>query len=79
MTRRPKEWRNVITGTCKGSAWEGRGTITGKINIVSDNAKLISAGTKIFIVCAPSNVHEALVRKVAPYIEKGAYIGALYT
>ena len=46
---------------------------------MSDDPKLVSRGTKLFIICAPSNVHEVLLRRVAPYIEKGAFIGVLYT
>ncbi len=78
LTRRPKEWKNVITGTTKGSAWEHIPLITGKIQIVSDDPEVVSKGTKIFLICAPANVHEILLRKVEPFIEKDAFIGTLF-
>jgi len=35
-------------------------------------------GTKLFLICAPANAHPELLTAIAPFVEKGAWIGALY-
>jgi hypothetical protein len=39
LSRRPDVWAKQITGYTKGSAWESKGELTGKLNIVSSNAQ----------------------------------------
>jgi len=59
LTRKPKEWVKRIKGTnSKSSGWIERGVkIWGTLNIVSDNPKEVSAGTNVFLICAPAHVH----------------------
>ena len=39
LTRRPKVWKKEIRANTKGSSWESKGTLTGKLDVVSDQAK----------------------------------------
>ena len=50
----------------------------GKINLASSDPKEVSKGTKIFIICGPAHIHQILLEKVAPFIEKHSFVGTLY-
>jgi hypothetical protein len=78
FTRRPKDWKSTITGNTKNSIWEHKGDIVGKLNLVSDDPKTVSKGSKIFLICGPAHIHQTLLEKVAPFIEKDTYVGTLY-
>lgn len=90
MTRRPNLWKNQITAYTKNSAWEHKGEIKGKklphsiaispgtVNIVSSDGEIVSRGTQVFIICGPAHIHIDLMKKIAPYVEKNAFVGTLY-
>ena len=41
LSRKPHVWNPKITAYTKGSNWESRGTLIGRINIVSDKPKTV--------------------------------------
>lgn len=41
LSRRPQVWNDEIIGQTKGSSWEYKGVMSGKINLVSDNAEVV--------------------------------------
>lgn len=52
--------------------------IIGKINKVSSDAKEVATDADIFILGGPSHANPQLLKGIAPYVKKGAFIGALY-
>lgn len=80
LTRKPSQWKKTVTGltNLKGSYWESRGSIIGKIDLVSDDAKEVCRGTNIYIICGPAHIHIPLLEKIAPYAEKDSYVGTCY-
>jgi hypothetical protein len=78
FTRRPNDWKKSIKITTATSSWSHKGEFFGNLNKVSSNPADVAPGSDLFIVCAPANAHPDLVRAVAPYVKKGAYVGALY-
>eukprot|EP01017_Pseudomicrothorax_dubius_P027425 TRINITY_DN315_c0_g1_i4.p1 TRINITY_DN315_c0_g1~~TRINITY_DN315_c0_g1_i4.p1 ORF type:complete len:415 (+),score=83.93 TRINITY_DN315_c0_g1_i4:39-1283(+) len=78
LTRRPEAWKREIVAHTAGSAWENRGNIRGRLNVVSSEGSLVSRGTNVFIICGPAHIHLDLLRKIAPYIEPNSYVGTLY-
>lgn len=50
----------------------------GQLNIVASDGELVSIGTKVFIICGPAHIHLDLLRKIAPFVEKNAFVGTLY-
>lgn len=47
FTRQSERWENTITLSTKGSSWEKRGTITGKLNLVTGDASQACAGSEV--------------------------------
>jgi opine dehydrogenase len=45
LSRRPETWSSEITAYTKGSAWENKGVMKGKINKCSKDAKDIVPGS----------------------------------
>jgi hypothetical protein len=78
FTRRPQDWKPTITVTTKTSTWADRGTFRGRLNKVSDKPEEIAPGCNIFFICAPANAHPHLLKAIAPYVDKGPWVGALY-
>ena len=60
------------------SSWEKKGELVGRINKASDNPAELSEGTKLWIVCGPAHIHEILLRKIAPHVQPGSFVGTLY-
>lgn len=50
----------------------------GTLNIVSNNPREVSKGTKVFIISSPVNVQETLLRQLKPFVEEGAFIGSVF-
>jgi len=78
LTRQPKRWTDSICIDTAGSSWSGRGMITGKLNLVTDDAAEAVANSDVVIVAAPANAHPDILRKVSPYLEDGVALGALF-
>ena len=62
LTRRPKIWNKEISANTKGSNWESKGTLTGKLNVVSDNAKDVVQDADIIIICSPAHTKNAILK-----------------
>ncbi|CAN0080738.1 unnamed protein product [Ectocarpus sp. 8 AP-2014] len=78
FTRQSKRWGDAITLSTEGSSWEKRGTITGALNLVTGDASQACAGSEVVIIAAPANAHPDLLRAVAPFVDDGAAVGALF-
>ncbi|KAJ0404502.1 hypothetical protein ATCC90586_007759 [Pythium insidiosum] len=78
LTRQPERWGEAIEITTKGSSWESRGTITGRLAAVTNDPKHVIPQSDVVIVAAPANAHPEILRSVAPYLKKGAALGALF-
>jgi len=53
-------------------------TVVGKIHKVSDNAKDVAPEADIFLLGGPSHAQPHYLKAIAPYVKKGALVGALY-
>jgi opine dehydrogenase len=78
LTRRPKEWAQAIAVSTQGSSWEHKGDFTGPLHRVSDDPAEVVPGSEYVIVAAPANAHPDLLAKVAPHLDYGAKVGALF-
>ncbi|TFJ86461.1 hypothetical protein NSK_002118 [Nannochloropsis salina CCMP1776] len=78
LTRRPREWAPSIEIITQSSSWEAKGTFAGTLHVVSDEASRVVPGSEYVIIAAPANAHPALLTKVAPHLDFGAKIGALF-
>eukprot|EP00501_MAST-03F_sp_TOSAG23-6_P001708 GSMAST32.ASY1.ANO1.1781.1 assembled CDS len=78
LTRRPREWNKTIDVHTKGSSWESRGIITGKIEAVSSDPYDVVPGADLLLVAAPANVHPILLKRVAPFAKNGVQVASLY-
>lgn len=47
FTRQSARWGESITLSTEGSSWESRGTITGKLNLVTGDASQACAGSEV--------------------------------
>lgn len=78
LTRKPEKWGAEITIDTKGSSWEQKGTITGKLNCVSSKAATVIPQANVILVAAPANAHPDILKAIAPYVVSGQSIGALF-
>ncbi len=78
LTRRPQDWAPSISITTEGSSWEHKGNFVGPLHRVSDDAADVVPGSDYVIVAAPANAHPDLLAKVAPHLDFGARVGALF-
>jgi opine dehydrogenase len=78
LTRQPERWGDAIEITTKGSSWEHRGTISGRLAVVSKHAKNVIPQSDVVIVAAPANAHPEILSAVGPYLKKGVALGALF-
>ena len=65
LTRRPAEWSSTIDVHTKGSSWEHKGVITGRIARASSNPADVVPQADILLVAAPANVHPLLLKRAA--------------
>lgn len=70
--------KKTITAQTKNSAWESKGNIVGNLNLVSSDPQEVCKGTKFFLICGPAHIHEEILKKIAPFIEKDSFVGTLY-
>lgn len=78
LTRRPREWSATIDVHTEGSSWEHRGVMTGRIEKCSSDPRDVVPGADVLLICAPANVHPTLLQLVAPHVDDGVAVGALY-
>jgi hypothetical protein len=78
LTRRPAEWSSTIDVHTKGSSWEHKGVITGRIARASSNPADVVPQADILLVAAPANVHPLLLKRAAPWAKAGVQVGSLY-
>lgn len=78
LTRKPERWGEEIEVTTKGSSWESKGTIKGRIHLVSKHARLVIPQSDVVIVAAPAQAHPEILASIAPHLKPGAAVGALF-
>ncbi|RLN96080.1 hypothetical protein BBJ28_00005058 [Nothophytophthora sp. Chile5] len=78
LTRQPERWGAQLELTTAGSSWEAKGTLVGRLSLVSKHAKNVIPQSDVVIVAAPANAHPAILEAVAPYLKKGVALGALF-
>lgn len=78
LSRRPEVWDSQIVGVTKGSAWEHKGELVGKINRVSSNAADVIPGSHIIIICSPAHTKIEILRQIKDYLEPNTLIGTIF-
>lgn len=78
LTRQPQKWKSSIEVDTKGSSWEYKKNIVGKLKFVGSDAASIIPKVNIIIIAAPAHVHPILLERIGPYIQKGTCLGALF-
>ncbi|KAM3577292.1 hypothetical protein VYU27_000724 [Nannochloropsis oceanica] len=78
LTRRPQDWASQINVSTEGSSWEEKGPFVGPLQRVSDDAADVVSGSEYIIIAAPANAHPALLAKIAPHLDFGTTLGALF-
>jgi len=78
FTRKPKAWKNIITITTEGSAWEYKGIIKGKLYQASNNPGDFPKGTTMWIMAGPNHIHETLLEQIKPFVEKNSFVGTIF-
>jgi len=84
LTRQPDKWNEGIKqngGMLLHLRKNGEKDLTkvvGKINKVSSEGKDVAPEADIFLLGGPAHANPPLLEKIAPYVKKGAKIGALY-
>lgn len=56
FTRRPQDWKKEIIGLTKGSPWESKGDLVGKIDKISNNPADFK-DVKLWIIGGPAHIH----------------------
>ena len=62
LSRRPQLWQKEIRGVTKGSAWEYKGEMVGRINRASSDAAEIVPGADIIIICSPAHTKKEILQ-----------------
>ncbi|KAF8820340.1 naD/naDP octopine/nopaline dehydrogenase, alpha-helical domain-containing protein [Cardiosporidium cionae] len=78
LTRRPKDWSQMITVYTEKSSWAYKGTITGTLYCVTDDPSLVISGSDIIFVAAPANAHYPILKKIACYLQPHVLLGTLF-
>ena len=55
LTRRPEVWSKEITAYTKGSNWESKGTLVGKLDVISNKASEVVSDADVIIICSPAH------------------------
>jgi opine dehydrogenase len=84
LTRQPDKWNEgikenggMIVHTRKNGETEMT-KIIGKINKVSSDPKEVAPEADVFLLGGPAHANPHLLEKIAPFVKKGAFVGALY-
>ncbi|EQC33618.1 hypothetical protein SDRG_08723 [Saprolegnia diclina VS20] len=78
LTRQPELWSESIRISTKGSSWQDKGDIVGRLTLVTSNAAQAIPTADVIFVAAPANAHPAILEKIAPHVKAGAVLGALF-
>ena len=78
LTRKPDLWGQEISVDTAKSSWEHKGTITGRLNIISAEPKSVIPNANVVIVAAPANAHPEILQSIAPFVTRGTAVGALF-
>ncbi|KAG5183184.1 NAD/NADP octopine/nopaline dehydrogenase [Tribonema minus] len=78
FTRQPAKWSRALTLDTAGSSWAARGTLSGKLSVVTSDPMEAVAGSDVVIIAAPANAHPPLLAAIAPHFDDGAAVGALF-
>ena len=78
LTRRPNLWSNEIKAYTNGSSWESKGTLVGKLNIVSSNAQDVVSDADMILICSPAHTKGQILKEIKPFLRNGALIGTIF-
>jgi opine dehydrogenase len=78
LTRKPEKWGEQIEILTNGSSWEHKGKIVGRIHMISKHAKNLIPQSNVIIIAAPANAHPDILDSIAPFIQRGTAVGALF-
>jgi ornithine cyclodeaminase/alanine dehydrogenase-like protein (mu-crystallin family) len=78
LSRRPEVWGPQIKAITKGSQWEEKGDLIGKIQTCSDKAEDVIPNSDVIILCSPAHTKIEILTQIRPYIKQGAYIGTIF-
>jgi hypothetical protein len=84
LTRQPQKWQEGIDEQggiavwCRKNAETEMTKVIGKIDKVSSNPADVAPEADVFILGGPAHANPPLLQQIAPYVKKGAFVGALY-
>jgi prephenate dehydrogenase len=78
LSRRPEVWGSSIKAITKGSHWESKGELVGKINKVSSEAKDVVPGSDIVIICSPAHTKGEILNQIKDYLPDGCLVGSIF-
>jgi len=78
LTRRPEIWNDVITGYTKGSDWEYKGEMNGRISTLSNDAAGVVGNADLILICSPAHTKKDVLTQIRPHIKYGAMVGTVF-
>ena len=78
LSRRPEVWQKEITAITKGSSWENKGDLVGKLDTVSKDAADVVPNADVIIICSPAHTKLDILKQIKPNIKKGALVGTIF-
>ena len=78
LTRRPELFNEQIEANTKLSNWESKGTMTGRINKVSNKASDVIPGSQIVILCSPAQTRFETFAQIKDLLPDGCLLGSIF-
>jgi hypothetical protein len=72
-----RRWRQGIEAAGAITLTSGDDTLLGLPQKVSDNPSIVVPGSQLVLLSLPAFAHEIILRDIAPYLDEGAWVGAL--
>lgn len=73
LTSRPKQWNHQFLVNIP----EGK-TLTGKLEVISDQAEDVIPSADIVFLCLPAFLVEKVILEIKPYLKKDTIVGAVF-
>jgi len=77
-SRRPEVWSKEIVGYTKGSSWEYKGNLKGKLDVISNDPAKVVSDADIVLVCSPAQTKNQILKEIKPFLKKGAMVGTIF-
>jgi hypothetical protein len=65
-------------GLTKGSPWEHKGDLEGKVSICSSDPADFGNDVTLWVIGGPAHVHQQILERIAPHVQKNSYVGTLF-